>query len=71
VEQANNIMVCPDPNRQEVWTEVVDGLADGLCVTKMDPEVAPCICNLLRQHEVESKFRDHADYSIPTEQNII
>jgi len=28
VERANHIVVCPDPNRQEVWSEAVDGLAD-------------------------------------------
>jgi len=60
VEQATHIVICLDPNRQEVWMEAVDGLADWFVLTKMEPELSQCICNRLRQWEVEAKFGDHA-----------
>jgi len=55
VEHTKHFVVCPDPNRQEVWTEVVNGLADWLVLTKTDPDIAHCICNTLRWRDEESK----------------
>jgi len=63
-------MIFPDPNRQEVWMEAVNGLADWFVLTKTDTDIARCI----RWREVESKFSDHADFpsgAVTAEQDSI
>jgi len=74
VECTEHIMACPNPNRQDVWMEVVDGLADWFVLTKTDPEIAGCICNMVRWQDAESKFSNHAELLIVTvaaEQDMI
>jgi len=59
-------VVCLDPNRQEVWSDAVDGLADWFASSKTDPAIAKCICDVLRVRATEAKFRDFAASSIAT-----
>ena len=62
-ERAQHVVVCPCPQRQDEWREVLVSLEAWFDVTKTDPEISKCILRSLAPREPTS-FTTHAGHSL-------